>query len=115
MVKSVLGVSRQGLHDWIIQRLTAIYMAVYSLGLLVYVFRHYPLDYLSWHAVFAQTWLKIGTIFFIAAILSHAWIGIWTIVTDYIKPFILRALVHVGVLLALFACFFWALLILWSV
>ena len=33
MVKSVLSVNHQGLRDWIIQRVSAIVMAVYFIGL----------------------------------------------------------------------------------
>jgi len=36
MVKTVLSVSHQGLRDWIYQRLTAIVMAVYSVGLIYF-------------------------------------------------------------------------------
>ena len=115
MVKSVLSVKHQGLHDWAIQRISAIVMAVYSLGLMTYFVTHSGLSFAEWHTLFSQTWVKVCTLLFTFALLYHAWVGMWTIFTDYVKPFALRAVLHVLVLLMLSACFIWAFTILWSV
>jgi succinate dehydrogenase / fumarate reductase membrane anchor subunit len=115
MVKSVMGVSRQGLRDWVIQRVSAVVMAVYSVGLIGYFLIHPQFDFLDWHALFAQTWIKVSTLLFVLALLFHAWVGMWTIFTDYVKPFVLRLICHLFVFFALVSCFFWALQILWGV
>ncbi len=114
MVKSVIGVNHQGLSDWLIQRISALVMAVYTLGLLAYFFMHPDLDYASWHMLFSQAWVKVATILFILSLLFHAWVGIWTIFTDYIKFAWLRLILHVLVFFALLTCFFAGLMILWG-
>ena len=115
MVKSVLGVNHQGLRDWVIQRSSAILMAVYSIGLIGYLALNPHLSYAEWHTLFSMVWMKVATILFITSILAHAWIGIWTIFTDYVKCAMVRGILNFFVLLMLFGCFFWGLLILWSV
>lgn len=115
MVKTVLGVKHQGLRDWVIQRASAIFMAVYSLSLIFYLIFHPQLSFAEWHGLFAESYVKVFTIIFILAMLWHAWIGIWTIFTDYVKPFVIRSILNFFVLLMLIACFFWGVLILWSV
>lgn len=115
MVKSVLGTYHSGLRDWVIQRSSAIYMAVYTLALVVYILAHPSLSYENWHQLFACTLTKVASILFLLGVLYHAWIGVWTIFTDYIKSSCLRAGLNYVVLLMLFACFFWGILILWSV
>lgn len=115
MVKSVLGVNHQGLRDWIVQRLSAILMAVYTIALSVYILINPDLTFAEWHSLFGQTWMKIATILFLLGLLLHAWIGIWTIFTDYVKPFVLRSILNTLVLLMLSACFIWGVQILWSV
>lgn len=115
MVKSVLGVNHQGLRDWIIQRASAILMAVYSIVFVLYLISHSGLSFAEWHSLFSKEWMKIATVLFLLSLMWHAWIGIWTIFTDYIKCFVIRSILNFFVLLMLFACFFWALLILWSV
>ena len=115
MVKSVLGVNHQGLRDWVIQRMSAVFMAIYSIGLIVYLMTHSGMSYAEWRGVFTPVWMKIASLIFLASILFHAWVGMWTIFTDYVKPFVLRAVLDVLVILMLIACFIWGILILWSV
>lgn len=115
MVKSVLGVSHQGLRDWVIQRVTAIILALYSIGMFVFFCRHTDLAFYEWHNLFSALWMKVATLLFVLSLLFHAWIGMWTILTDYVKPFWLRFILHSLILLALISFFFAALLILWGV
>lgn len=115
MVKSVLGVNHQGLTEWLVQRVSAIVMAIYFIGIIIYLAMHPQLDYATWHTLFTCTAMKIVTLLFILSLLFHAWIGVWTVLTDYVKPFVLRLSLHLIFFFALVACFFWALQILWSV
>jgi succinate dehydrogenase / fumarate reductase membrane anchor subunit len=115
MVKSVLGASHQGLRDWVLQRISAIIMAIYSIGLVAFIVCHPELSYAEWHGLFTATWMKVATLLTLLAVMFHAWVGMWTIFTDYVKCFVLRNVLYVLVLIMLAACFLWALLILWSV
>ena len=115
MVKSVMGVSRQGLRDWFVQRVSAVVMAIYSVFLMGYIVSHPHFDFVDWHGLFGQTGVKVGTLVFVLALLWHAWIGMWTIFTDYVKPFVLRLICHLVVLFALVSFFLWTLEILWGV
>jgi succinate dehydrogenase / fumarate reductase membrane anchor subunit len=115
MVKSVLSVNHQGLREWVIQRTSAIIMAVYSIGLMTYIVMNPELSFAEWHGFFAETWVKVATLLFVLALCFHAWIGMWTIFTDYVKIFVVRCMLNFGAILMLMACFFWAFMILWSV
>jgi succinate dehydrogenase / fumarate reductase membrane anchor subunit len=115
MVKSVLGVNHQGLRDWFIQRVSAAVMAIYTVGMVSFFLLHRDLDFATWHALFAHTSIKVVTLVVVGALLWHAWIGIWTIVTDYIKVKWLSLLVIVAVFFILAASFFWTLMILWGI
>jgi len=115
MVKSVLGVNHQGLRDWLIQRVSAIVMAVYVIGLTVFFITHSELAYYEWHGLFSYFWMKVATALVMLSLLYHAWVGIWTVFTDYIKCSWLRLILDILVILALIAFFLATLLILWSV
>src|ERR1700722_20211834 len=104
MVKTVLSVTHQGLRQWAMQRFSAIFMAIYFIGLFSFLFTHSGLSFAEWHGLFAQEWMKVATILIIFLLLYHTWIGMWTVFTDYVKPFVLRALIEVLVLLMLAAC-----------
>lgn len=115
MVKTVESVRAQGLRDWIVQRVSAVIVAAFTIGLIGWLICHPDLSFAEWHNLFAQTWMKVATIMAIGAILAHAWIGIWTIFTDYVKCNILRGGLNVVVFLSLIACFVWGVMILWGV
>jgi succinate dehydrogenase / fumarate reductase membrane anchor subunit len=115
MVKSVLGVNHRGLTDWLIQRVSAVIMVFYSVGMIVYFFKHPNLNFITWHTLFSYSWIKIATILFVSSLLLHAWIGLWTVFTDYVKPFLLTVFLNGLVFFSLAACFVWALQILWGV
>jgi succinate dehydrogenase / fumarate reductase, membrane anchor subunit len=114
MVKSVLGVNHQGLRDWIIQRISALIMGVYSISLLVYLVLHPGLLFPEWHGLFRPIWMKIATILFLLSLIFHTWIGMWTIFTDYVKHFVTRCILNIFVLMTLAACLLWGVMMLWS-
>lgn len=115
MVKSVLGVNHQGLRDWLIQRVTAVVMSIYIIGLMLFFFMHPNIAYYEWHGLFGYFWMKIATAVFAICLLYHAWIGMWTIFTDYIKCSWARLILNSLVILALIAFFLETLMIVWSV
>jgi succinate dehydrogenase / fumarate reductase membrane anchor subunit len=115
MVKTVLGVNHQGLTDWGIQRLSAIFLALYAVGLAGFFLDNSTLEYDAWHHLFSHTWMKVATFLFFLSLLSHAWVGMWTVFTDYVKPYVLCVTLNVIVLFSLLACLIWALQILWGV
>jgi succinate dehydrogenase / fumarate reductase membrane anchor subunit len=114
MVKSVLGVNHQGLRDWVIQRITAIIIALGTLGFAVYFVLHPHLSFVEWRMLFSSLWMRVATLLLVLALAFHAWVGIWTVITDYVKPALLRFLLEVMVFLTLLTCFLWALLTMWS-
>ena len=100
-----------GLRDWLIQRATAVVLAFYTLFLFVFYLIERPLTYHVWHTLFSEPLMKVANIIVLLAILAHAWIGIWTVVTDYVKPLNARLIVHFLVALALLSLLAFGLLI----
>lgn len=115
MVKTVSSVSHRGLRDWVIQRISAIYMGIYFIALILYCLCHSSFSYGEWHALFGSHFMKVATILSLTCLIFHTWVGIWTVMTDYIKPFVLSCIMQVLVFFFLAACFIWGILILWSV
>ena len=103
-----------GIGDWLLQRLTAIVMAVYTVGIVACLVWHAPSTYGEWRAIFAGTVVKLATIVFVIALLYHAWVGMRDILMDYVKPTGLRVLLQMGVVLSLLFYLAWAASILWS-
>ena len=106
---------RNGLKDWVAQRLTAIVMLVYLIGFLVVIGQHSHLDYITWRSIFNQNWVRFATLVFLAALAWHAWIGLWTVATDYIKLTLVRSIFLTAVFAALVVYLLWGMQILWGV
>ena len=95
--------SRQasGLMAWLVQRVTALYLAIFLLYLLLHFVFAPPADHAALHAWVASPLVALGLILSIPLLLAHAWVGIRDVLMDYVHPLGLRL-----VLMALFAlCF----------
>lgn len=106
--------ARYGMRDWLVQRATAVLMALFTLLLLAQLlFAPGPLGYDAWAGIFAAQWMKVVTFVVLIALAWHAWVGMRDIWMDYIKPAALRLVLHVATLAWLLGCLGWAVQVLW--
>jgi len=103
-----------GVRDWLLQRLTAVVMAGYTIFVILAILLHRPLNYPAWRSVFSEMWFQVGTMLFVASLLYHAWVGMRDIVMDYLKPAGLRLVVEAGIALVLIGYAVWGASILWG-
>ena len=85
MVTQVTSFSRNGLSDFIVQRVTAYILAAYTVFLVGYLLIQGEMVYADWQMLFSHTWMQIFTMLALVSTCAHAWIGMWTIGTDYIR------------------------------
>lgn len=103
-----------GLTDWLIQRLTAVIMVVYTVLVLGIALWNGGIDYSLWRELFAHAGFKLASFLFMVALLYHAWIGMRDIFMDYIKPVGIRLLLETVCVVALVAYLGWTIQILWG-
>ena len=115
MVSNVTSLTRNGVRDWLIQRVSAVVLAAYVLFLTVYFLLHQPLSYPQWYDLFSCRWMQVFSLLSLLSLLLHAWIGLWTILTDYIKCPCGRIFLEIVFALLLLGYFAWGVLIVWSV
>lgn len=114
MVKRIVSGAHYGLKDWLVQRVTAVVMALYTLFLIGF-FLTQPLSFESWQGLFHGQPMRLASLVFLFSVFIHAWVGMRDIFMDYVHPTVIRLALHVAVILALAAYAFWAAQILWSV
>ncbi len=114
MVERIVTGAHYGLRDWLLQRITAVMMALYVFFLAGYIFLHPHLDYETWTALFSWNVVRSVTLLFLLALFAHAWVGVRDIVMDYVKHAALRLFIHVLVILALLLYAIWSVQILWG-
>ncbi|WP_257254648.1 MULTISPECIES: succinate dehydrogenase, hydrophobic membrane anchor protein [unclassified Endozoicomonas] len=121
MVTNITNLSRSGLYDWMLQRLSAIILAAYTLFIGGYVLVNPGLDFQQWNGLFEQAWVKVFTLLAILSIAAHAWVGMWTIATDYLnarafgsKSVLIRFPFQLICFVAVFSYIVWGIQILWG-
>jgi succinate dehydrogenase / fumarate reductase membrane anchor subunit len=114
MVNRIVVGAHYGLKDWLLQRLTAVVMTVYTVIVGVAVLSRPSMDYAAWKALFAPQWFRVASLIFLFCLFYHAWIGVRDILMDYIQPTALRLSLETLVVLALVVYAFWSVTILWG-
>lgn len=101
MVRNVTNWGRSGLSDWLVQRMSAVVLAAYTIFMVSIFVQNPDLTFSEWQAFFDVTWVKLFTLLTVLSVVGHAWVGLWTVATDYIKPALIRFffLIVVGITL----------------
>lgn len=121
MVTNVSNLGRSGLFDWLVQRFSAVILAAYSFFILGSFILNPDMNYAQWSAIFDSTLMRIFSVITLIALCAHAWIGMWTISTDYLtelqlgrRATLIRLLFQAGC--ALLTCIYllWGIQIFWG-
>ena len=84
-----------GLPAWLVQRLSALYLALSFIAVMIWWLVISPLNYVKWHALFAHPLAGVACVMFFVALLFHAWVGVRDVILDYLGK---TALLRLGML-----------------
>lgn len=121
-VSSVTSLGGKGAYDWLVQRVSAVVLLAWVLVVGGYILLTDDLDALKWQSLFVSEWMRIFSLAAVLSLCGHAWVGLWTVATDYLTPANLggaatfvRLLFQLACLVVLFVYFVWSVRILWSI
>jgi succinate dehydrogenase / fumarate reductase membrane anchor subunit len=120
-IKSATGLTGSGSRDWIIQRISAAVLAVYSVIILGFFLTHGNVNFYEWSNFMTSLPMRLFSLVTILALAGHAWVGMWTVFTDYITTgklgsgaaglrLVLQSLMIIAILVFLF----WGIMIFWG-
>lgn len=122
MVRTVTSFGRSGLSDWLLQRVSGVVIAAYSVFIIGWLASHKGLDFATWQALHHLTCMKIFNTVTLLSVVVHAWIGIWAVLTDYItvrllgaKATVLRLVFEIAAIALLVVYTLWGLAVVWGV
>jgi succinate dehydrogenase / fumarate reductase membrane anchor subunit len=115
MVNVVASVGRNGVHDFILIRASAIILVLYTLLLAGFFVVTPNVTFDVWQGFFDCMSVKVATVFALLALLTHARIGVWQVLSDYIKSAFLRAALQFVFSVTLLAYFIFGFFIVWGV
>jgi succinate dehydrogenase / fumarate reductase membrane anchor subunit len=111
-VVAIVSRPTHGLRDWLLQRLTAIYLACFFVYLLVHFLLQPPHNFQEWHDWMTRPAMIIATALFFLAVLVHGWVGMRDVVLDYVHVISLRITILSLIALTLIASGVWTMRIL---
>ncbi len=114
MVNRIVTGAHYGLRDWLVQRVTAVVMAVYLSFVAGYLLLQPSFGYDTWIELFSGNIMRTFSLLFLLSLFYHAWIGVRDILMDYVKPQGVRLTLHVLVILVLVLYTIWSVQILWG-
>lgn len=100
--------AHSGTGEWLLQRLTALYIAGFALYLVARLTLAPIPNHEAWRMWFAGGGLRIAFGLFVLSLLLHAWSGMRNVYMDYVHSLWLRFLMSFVTALALLALGFWA-------
>lgn len=115
VVTNQASIKRNGIQDWVSLRATALIIALYSFYLAFVFITTDISSFAVWQGIFASLFMKVFTFAALVSIMLHVRIGLWQVLTDYIKPTGLRAGIQYVLNLIAFAYVAVGLFVLWGV
>ena len=122
MVKSVTSLSSSGLSNWMLQRISALIMTAYLIFMVAYFFVNPSPSYDQWLSLHSTLAMRIFSLLTILSIATHAWIGVWCVLTDYItvrligpKATPIRMFLQLAMIAVILFYVVWTVDILWGI
>ena len=114
MVTQITSFGRSGLYDWMMQRISALVLSVYSIFIIGYLLLNPDLTYEQWSGLFETTSMRIFSFLALLSVGIHSWIGLWSVSTDYIKATGVRFFFQSLCGLVMFIYVVWGIQVLWG-
>ena len=85
MVTNVTSLTRSGLSDFVVQRVSAVIIGLYTFCVLGFFLIYPDVTRDQLLAYLGGMPMKVFSTVTVLATAAHAWIGMWTVGTDYIR------------------------------
>ena len=98
----------QGLRPWLIQRVSAIYIALFVVYIAITLTTVGDISYQQWLGWLFHPVNTIAVGLFVIALLLHAWIGMRDIILDYLHNTLIRMVAFTLVIVVLIGSGLWS-------
>ena len=115
MLINEASLKRDGVQDFVSLRTTALIMTAYIIFILGFFLTTPVVTYEIWSGLFSNIAVKVFTFITLLCLLVHTRIGIWQVLTDYVKNPKVRAILTFILNLLGLAYVVTGLFILWGV
>lgn len=121
MRNNATSLTRSGVADWLVQRLSAYVLGIYFVVVLGFLVGTPEVTFDKWHGFISNLPMRIFTLLALVGLIAHAWVGMWTVLTDYVNSTQMgdratfpRLVLLGGMALANIVFLVWGIQILWG-
>ena len=122
MVGKLNYLQRRGVFDWVVQRASAALLAIYTVGIIGFLIAHPNLEFETWRSLFSSQIMRIFSMVTLLFLCGHMWVGMWTVITDYLTPLQLgsyakpiQSLCQFGIISLIIFYAIWGTFVFWSI
>lgn len=115
MVTNQASIKRNGIQDYVSLRATAAVIFAFTLYMAWFFISTEEITFVAWHGLFSGLVMKVFTMATLVSIMIHVRIGLWQVLTDYVKASSVRMVVQWVLNLIAFAYVLVGLFVLWGV
>ena len=115
MVTNQANLKRDGVQDFVSLRTTALIIAAFSFYMCWFFISTPEVTYEIWKATFSGLGMKVFTLATYVSIMIHVRIGLWQVLTDYVKSAGLRSILQFVLNITAFVYVAIGLFVLWGV
>ena len=115
MVTNQASMKRNGIQDYVTLRASAVIISAFSIFMAYFFITTPEITYAVWRTLFDSIYMKAFTLITLLAIMMHVRIGLWQVLTDYVKPHKIRVVLQFVLNLIAIAYVAVGLFVLWGV
>lgn len=115
VVTEQAGLKRNGVQDFVTLRATALIITLFSFYMTYFFIATPVVTFEIWKDLFSSIFMKVFTFITLVAIMYHVRIGLWQVLTDYVKGPGLRATLQYVLNIIAFVYVAVGLFVLWGV
>ncbi|MDT0594470.1 succinate dehydrogenase, hydrophobic membrane anchor protein [Glaciecola petra] len=115
MVTNQASIKRNGIQDYVSIRATAAIILAFSIYMLYFFVATPVITYDVWKSLFESIFMQAFTLITLIAVMIHVRIGLWQVLTDYVKPHRLRMILQYVLNIIAVAYVAVGLFVLWGV
>ena len=97
-----------GLRPWLIQRVSAVYIALFVVYIVFSLAAAQDVNYQHWYDWLFHPFNTIAVGLFVIALLLHAWVGMRDIILDYVHNTLIRMIAFTLVIVVLIGSGIWS-------
>ena len=114
MVTNQASIKRDGVQDYVSLRATALIIAAFSLYMTWFFVTTDTITFELWKGLFSSLVMKVFTFATLVAVMIHVRIGLWQVLTEYVKATGLRATIQYVLNIIAFSYVAVGLFVLWG-